>query len=180
MDETRPVRFGPLIRGIDAITLAGGVVAAACLMALFGLIFAEVLARNIWGTSLSFSWDYAAYMMGACFLLAGGSALRGGAHVRVTALHEVVPARAVWCMDLAACLAGLLVTAFILWALGHMAWLSFGRGTTASSVIKTPLWIPQLVLAVGALIFVLQMLAQLLRVLRGETLIEDPKTEEAA
>ncbi|WP_323690465.1 hypothetical protein [Rhizobium sp. AN95] len=55
--------------------------------------------------------------------------------------------------------------------------LSALRGSTSSSVIRIPLVYPQSALAIGAIILNLQMLAQFLRLLRGETLSTGPGLE---
>ena len=71
------LRLAPLIRVIDGLTAAGNLISALCLLAIFGLVAAEIVMRNLMGISISFSWDVSAYLMGACFLLAAASAPRG-------------------------------------------------------------------------------------------------------
>ncbi|MCJ8140869.1 TRAP transporter small permease subunit [Falsirhodobacter halotolerans] len=159
-----------ILRGIDALTAGGNLLSALCLLAIFGFVGAEIVMRNLAGVSVSFSWDVAAYLMGACFLLASASALRAGTHVRVTALAEVLPPRAAWALDLAAGVIGLAVTVLLVWALGQMAWLSGMRGSTSPGVVRIPLVVPQGVLTLGAALLCLQMAAQVLRVLSGERL----------
>ncbi|WP_422074801.1 TRAP transporter small permease subunit [Tranquillimonas rosea] len=166
-------RLAGVVRPIDALTQAALYLSALCLFALFGFILSEVIARNIFGRSISFSWDYAAYMMGAVFFLASGAALRNGVHVRVTALREVLAPGMRRALDILACLIGIATVAMILWALAEMAWLSYGRGSRAATVSKTPLWLPQAAMAAGALVLWLQMIAQTLRVLAGGTLHGD-------
>lgn len=61
----------------------------AQLLGILGLILAEIFTRNFLASSLHFSWDLAGYLMGACFLLGCGSAMKAGSHVRVTALIEI-------------------------------------------------------------------------------------------
>lgn len=172
-DRKLPPVIRPILRWIDTLTYGCLLAAALCLTAIFVLILAEVGARNFAGTSLDFSWDYAAYMMGALFMLAAGSALRSGAHVRVTVLLELLPPSGQRWLNLAACLAGLVVAALLLWSIGSMAWLSLERGTTSATVITTPLWLPQAVMTFGAFVFFLQMLAQALRVSIGYPLSAD-------
>ncbi len=85
--ETRP--FGCIISTIDFLTGIGGYAAALSLLGILGLILAEIFTRNFLASSLHFSWDLAGYLMGACFLLGCGSAMKAGSHVRVTALIEI-------------------------------------------------------------------------------------------
>ncbi len=171
--------FHSVITRIDSLCVAGAVLGAACLAGLFLLIIAEVLARNLLGQSISFSWDIAAYCMGCCFFLSAGQTLAAGGHVRVTALKEVLPTRGAFAVECAACGAGFLVALVLLYAMGQMAWLSFVRGSTAASIVKTPLWIPQAVMAFGALVFALSLVARILRVIRGEEFACVPATEDS-
>ncbi len=165
-----PLRLTPLIRAIDGLTAWGNVLSALCLLAIFLLVGAEILMRNLAGVSIAFSWDVSAYLMGACFLLASASALKAGSHVRVTALTEALPPRGAWALDLAAAVIGLIVAALLVWALGQMAWLSGLRGSTSPGVVRIPLVLPQAMLTVGAMLLFLQMIAQVVRVGAGERL----------
>lgn len=159
-----------LLRPIDRITDAANLVAALCLLGIFLLVAAEIVARNLLNHSIAFSWEVAAYLMGACFMFAAASALKDGAHVRVTGLVDTVPPRAAQALDLAAALIGLAVAAALAWALAEMAWLSFQRGSTSAGAVRIPLVWPQAALAAGAALLCLQIVAQVLRVIAGESL----------
>lgn len=76
-----------------------------------------------------------------------------------------------------ACLVGLVICIALSVALTDMTILSALRGSTSSSVTRIPLVYPQSALAIGAIILNLQMLAQFLRLLRGETLSTGPGLE---
>lgn len=169
--------FDAIIAPIDAVTRAGNLIAGLALLMILGLITAEIFSRNLIGKSLAFSWDYAAYAMGTAFMMGSADALRKGAHVRVTAVLETVPRPLSRVLEFGACLAGLLACAALAWALGEMAWLSFQRGSTSATVVRTPLVWPQSLVALGAMILTLQCLAQLLRLARGERLAEGTAIE---
>jgi TRAP-type C4-dicarboxylate transport system permease small subunit len=179
--EIAGVKKGAWLSGtlgaIDRVTDIGNICAALCLLGLFALIIAELVARNIFGTSISFTWDVAAYLMGGCFMLAAASGLKAGSHVRVTAIGEMLPSRGGWMLEVAACLIGLVICIALSRALVDMAWVSFMRGSTASSVVRIPLVYPQALLAAGSLLMTLQMIAQSLRLLRGEKLATGPGLE---
>ncbi|MGY9047108.1 C4-dicarboxylate ABC transporter permease [Puniceibacterium antarcticum] len=169
--------FDAIIVPIDALTRFANLVAGLALLMILGLITAEIISRNLLGSSLAFSWDYAAYAMGAAFMMGSADALRNGAHVRVTALLETVPHTASRVLEFGACLAGLATCAALAWALSEMALLSFQRGSTSATVMRTPLAWPQSLVAMGAIILTLQCLAQLLRLARGERLAEGAAIE---
>ena len=168
-----------VVRWIDGLTSACGVVAAFCLAGIFVLIMMEVGARNFLGTSVDFSWDYASYLMGAVFMLASGAALHSGAHVRVTVAREPLSPPGRRRIDLAAAIVGLAVIGILLWSICSMAWLNAERGSTSATVVRTPLWIPQVVMAFGAAVFFLQMVAQIIRLFSGQQLTGDEGTENS-
>ena len=171
-------KYTAITTPIDTISSLSCIVGGVCLVAIFALIAAEIIARNLLGVSLPFSWDFAAYMMGACIFLSAGATLRAGGHVRVTALHDYMPQKGAQLLDIAACIAGLAIAFAILYAVSDMAILSFKRGSTSSSVVRTPLWIPQAFMVVGAAVFTLQMFGQLVRTLSGETLQNEADIED--
>ncbi|TKT69590.1 TRAP transporter small permease [Aquamicrobium sp. LC103] len=172
-----PSRFRGIIAFIDGLTEIGGIVAALSLLGILVLIASEIFARNVLGLSLHFSWDLAGYLMGACFLFGCAPALKGGSHVRVTALLEVLPVSTARVLERFACLVGLVICVVLAWALIDMAWLSGQRGSTAATAFRVPLVYPQAALAAGAVLLTMQCFAQLLRLLRGEMLATGPGLE---
>lgn len=177
MTPVTKIASGPIAL-IDRLSWAMAQVSASCLWGIFVLIMAEIIARNAFGTSIHFSWDFAGYLMGAAFTLAAPAALHRGAHVRVTALRGIFPPFCQRYLDLAVCVVGFLILAVLTFALGSMAWFSFERGTTSATVSLTPLWIPQAVMAMGTLLTLFQIVAQALRVLSGEGLTGDNAMSE--
>lgn len=168
MTRLSSTRFRRTLAVIDGVTDVGGYIGAFSLLGILGLIAAELFSRNFLAYSLHFSWDLAGYFMGTCFLLTSGSALKGGSHVRVTALLETLPHAASRAIEFAACGVGFAICGYLTWALVDMAWLSGVRGSTAATSFRVPLVYPQSALALGAGILTMQCLAQILRLLRGE------------
>ncbi|TKA97088.1 TRAP transporter small permease [Cereibacter changlensis] len=177
MTSLSSTRFRRTLALIDGVTDLGGFIGALSLLGILGLIAAELFSRNLLAHSLHFSWDLAGYLMGTCFLLASGSALKGGSHVRVTALLETLPRVVGRVIEFAACGVGLVICGYLTWALVDMAWLSGLRGSTAATSFRVPLVYPQSALALGAAILTLQCLAQMLRLTRGEPISVGPGLE---
>ncbi|MCX8998375.1 TRAP transporter small permease [Rhizobiaceae bacterium BDR2-2] len=177
MNSPTDPAFSGIITVIDRLTGFGNILAALSLFLIFLIIACEIFLRNLVGYSLSFSWDVAAYLMAASFLLAGASALKSGSHVRVTAVGDMLSPQGARWLDMAACLLGLVTCIALTIALTDMAILSWQRGSTSSSVVRIPLVWPQAVLSAGAIILNLQMFAQFLRLLRGEMLSTGPGLE---
>lgn len=171
MANSSPPNMSPgldaVLRIVDTIGRLAGYLAAVALMALFLLMLSEVVARNLLGVSNPIAWDYSAYMMGAIFFLAAATALKHDVHVRVTLLSETVSARAAKNLDVIATLLAFAIACYLSFSLGDQAFQSLMRGAKSFSVVATPLWIPQSVLFIGAVIFALQLLARVVRVAMG-------------
>lgn len=159
---------GRLLDGVDRLSDWGGWAAAASVLAILGLIVAEVLARNFFNYSIDFAWEFSAYFMGTAFMLGAGYSLRAGAQIRVNVLLDNVPAPVRRWLDVVATLCCAAIGVYLAWALGLLTWLSWTRGSRSIQPSELPLWIPQLVLALGAAQFALQTLARAARLVRGE------------
>ena len=159
---------GAFLRAVDAISNAAAAAAAACLGAMTLLMLAEVVARNVFAQSLTFSWEFSGYLMGAVFFFGAAYTFRTGGHVRVSILSETLSAPAARGLEYATTLVGLAITGFLFHAILDLLLSSYSRGIKSFTPMETPLILPQGVLALGALLLLLQMVARLIRLLRGE------------
>ena len=153
---------------LDFIYLASGVAAALCLIAILFLIVIQMLAR--WtGEVFPGAPEYAGYAMAAASFLAFANALNRGSHIRVSILINAVGPTArrlleIWCFA---------IGAVVMWYFVYYAWrfVSFSvmLGDISQGQDKTPLWIPQSVMFVGALIFAIALTDNLISLIfRGD------------
>ena len=180
MSHASTTRYRRTLAVIDGLTEFGGFLGALSLLGILVLITAQIISRNIFNHSIHYSWDLAGYLMGTCFLLACGSAMRGGSHVRVTAALEMMPESVARKVEFLSSIVGLAICVYLTWSLVEMAWLSAVRGSTAATSFRVPLVYPQAALAVGAAIMTLQCFGQLLRLLRGESISTGSGLEHGA
>lgn len=146
----------------------GAWASAACIASILGLIVAEVVSRNLFNISIYFAWEFSAYLMGAAFLMGAAYALRAGAQIRVNVLLENVPKPVARFFDLFSTVCGIAIAAYLTWALGEMTWFSWMRESRSPEKSEILRWITQFPLALGSLLFTLQAIARLGRLLRGE------------
>lgn len=139
-----------LRRGLDKLYLAAGVAAAGFLVVLLLLVVAQMAARWF-GLSFPGSAQYAGYAMASASFLAFAHALNRGAHIRVTlVLSKLGRFRYIaelWCFAIATALA----CYFAYYAARGVSW-SYALGDVSQGQDATPLWIPQLSMAVGTAI----------------------------
>lgn len=93
-------------------------------------------------------------------------ALHRGALFRVEALFDRLPARAQLRLQVGYDLAGLAFAALLAWQLFGLAMRSFDRGIVAPTILRTPLWLPQAAMALGAALLALVLIAQIVERMR--------------
>ncbi len=138
-------------RGLDGLYWVSGVIAALCLVAILFLIVVQMAAR--WtGEVFPGAPDYAGYAMAAASFLAFASALNRGAHIRVSVVLNAVNSKTrrwinIWCFGIGATIAWY----FVFFARKFVFW-SWKFGDISQGQDKTPLWIPQSLMLIGAVI----------------------------
>jgi TRAP-type C4-dicarboxylate transport system permease small subunit len=158
-----------LLRAVlDALYFVAGILAALSLLGVFVLIVAQMIAR--WsGVSLRGSTDYAGYLMAASSFLAFAAALNRGSHIRVTMLREVFPSMS-RVLEIWALAVGSAISAYIAWYACKAVYWSWKLGDLSQGLDATPLWIPQIAMAVGTILFAVAFLDNLVRyVVTGST-----------
>jgi TRAP-type C4-dicarboxylate transport system permease small subunit len=168
-----------LYRIADGISLAAAFLAAACIVALTGLILTEIVvaftARFVpsMPSGIGIGWEYSAYLMGGSFMLGAGMTLRAGQQIRVELLLRAAGGRYARFGELASCLLGSAITVFLAITMSQLTIRMFNSGE-ASQDSFTPLWIPQSALTAGAIILALQMLVRTLAAIVGDR-VERPE-----
>ena len=158
-------------RVLDGIYVAGGVLGALFLIVILILIVINMGLRNLsyFNISIPFpgSTDYAGYCMAAssCFALA--YALNKGSHIRVNlVLGRLGRWRRygeIWCYGIAA----LMALVFARYAIKANI-LSEKINDISQGLDKTPLWIPQISMSVGAVLLAVALVDHLVRLLLTE------------
>lgn len=153
---------------LDFIYLAAGVLAALSLVAILVLIVVQMLAR--WtGEVFPGAPEYAGYAMAAASFLAFANALNRGSHIRVSILLNAVPHKfrrviEVWCFTI-----GAAVMWYFCWYAYRFVYWSWKFNDISQGQDKTPLWIPQSAMLIGAVILAIALTDHLIHVLfRGD------------
>lgn len=142
--------MGILRRALDALYLAGGVIAALFTIAILVIIVAQMIAR--WtGAVFPGATDYAGYCMAAASFFAFAYALNHGAHIRVSLFLNVLGRHRVkgelWCFGM-----GAVISSYFAWYGVRGMWESLKWNEVSQGLDNTPIWIPQLSMAVGTVL----------------------------
>ncbi|MCU7375380.1 TRAP transporter small permease [Paucibacter sp. O1-1] len=153
-------------RLLDALYDAAAALAALCMVGLLLIVLGGVTGRQL-GFYLPGSDAYAGYLMAACGFLALAHTLKRGEHIRVTLLINALqggPRRALerFALMVASLLA--LIAAFYS---ARLVWQSWSFQDISTLNDATPLWLPQLSMAIGNAVLAIALLDELLLEWRG-------------
>lgn len=150
--------------GLDFLYLAAGVLAAISLIAILVLIVLQMAARWIGEVAPGIP-EYAGYFMAAASFLAFANALNRGSHVRVSVLLNAVPCAVarwidVWCFAI-----GALIMWYFVWFGWRFVNFSILINDISQGQDRTPLWIPQSFMLLGAIIMAIALTDHLVNLL---------------
>jgi TRAP-type C4-dicarboxylate transport system permease small subunit len=147
---------------------------AAALAALFMVGLLVMVLLSITSRLLHFhvpgTDSYAGYLMAASGFLALAHTLKRGEHIRVTLLLSHLKGNTRRGMELWALSAATALAALFAFYSARLAWHSRQFNDISTGNDATPLWIPQLAMALGALILLVAFIDELTLELRGERL----------
>lgn len=170
--------FRLLRKALDALYLAGGIIAAFFLIAILVIIVAQMVAR--W-TGLVFpgATSYAGYCMAGASFFAFAYALGHGSHIRVTlALKAMGRWRwwgELWCFGL-----GAVITTWIAYYAWKGTYWSWRLKELSQGLDATPVWIPQLSMVAGTVLLAVAFWDHLARlVFTGDSGIKSDVVEQS-
>ena len=139
--------------------------------ALFILATLLIEVVNIFGRMLGYSMAgvdaYAGYTLAAGSFLALAAALRHGDHIRVTLVIQRLHPRPRWWVEIFCLTLATFLSGYFAWFAGKLVWGSYVYHDVSQNVDATPLWIPQLSMAIGLAALFLAFLEELIRTLRS-------------
>lgn len=155
-------------RLLDGVCWVTGVLAAVFLVGIGVLILLQVAGR-FFGILLPGAEDLVGWFTAAASFLALAHTFRAGTHIRVELARSSVPAAVRPWLEGAALGVTLFFVANLAYYSCEMIWESYVFGELAQGQLPVPMWIPQLGLAVGAVVLCATVADDLLRVMRGGT-----------
>ena len=161
--SSHPVQRGLrlLRRGLDWLYLVCGGLGAICIIVLLGIIVAQMLAR--WtGQLFAGATDYAGYFMAAASFFALAYTLNYGSHIRVGLVLERLGRfrrfGELWCTTIATATAWF----FCYYAI-KTNFLSHKLNDVSQGQDATPLWVPQIAMSIGVVVFCIALTDHLVR-----------------
>ena len=154
-----------LRRLLDTLYDAAGYLAAFFMVGILLMVLASVVGRVV-GFNLRGSDAYAGYAMAAAGFLALAHTLKRGEHIRVTLFLERFGGRLRRPLELWSHAAGTFFCGVLAFFSVRLAWTSHAYNDISQGNDATPLWIPQIAMAVGAVVLLVAMLDDFVLVAR--------------
>lgn len=153
-------------RLLDFLYDASAWLAALCMVGVLAMVLLSIVGRQL-GFNVPGTDAYAGYFMAAAAFLALAHTLQRHEHIRVTlVLSRVGPgmrrALEIWSLSAAVVLAGLMAFFAV-----RLVWHSWQFNDVSTANDATPLWIPQLAMAAGAVVFCIAFVDEWVQELRG-------------
>lgn len=151
---------------LDSLYRLSGALAALGMIATLVMVSAGIVSRPL-GIYLPGTDDYAGYAMAACGFLALAYTFKHGEHIRVSLVLERVGPRLRAVLEWFSLAAATAITAMLAWYSVRLAWQSHEFEEISQGVDATPLWIPQLSMAIGAVVLLIALVDDLVLTTRG-------------
>ena len=176
MAALEPPARGPLGRALDLLYDAAAALAALAMVLLLLLVLLSIVSRQA-GFNVPGIDAYAGYMMAAAGFLALAHTLKRGEHIRVTLLLGALRGNARRGLELWALLAATLLAILFAVYSCKLAWQSHAFHDISTSNDATPLWLPQLAMAVGTVVLAIAFIDELVLEIQGRRIV--PVSDEA-
>ena len=141
-----PASAGPLF---DAVARAVGALSGTVLVGLVALVCIEAFLRGAFNYSLGFAEELTGYCVVFLTFFGAALALRGSAMFQVHFLLDKWPEGTRRWLIRAFVLIALGICVILAWKAKDLTLSSFSRGKFAPTVLRTPLWIPQIIPPLG-------------------------------
>lgn len=154
-------------RLLDGLYDGSAVLAAICMIALLVAVLLSIISRQL-QFHISGLDAYAGYLMAGAGFLALAHTLKRGEHIRVTLVLNALKGRWRRALELFALGLGTLLALLFAFYSVRLSWQSHLFNDISTGNDATPLWLPQLAMAFGAVVLAIAFVDELVLELRGQ------------
>lgn len=158
---------------LDSIYNLGGYIAAFCIFAICTIVFVQVmfntidkiavrLTGKILGLAIPSYTEIAGFLLAGASFLALAYTFKRAGHIRVTLILQILPKPIQKICNIFALIFGFAIAAYASYNCILLTYKSFSYNDLSTGLIAIPLWIPQMVMTLGLMIFALALLDDLI------------------
>lgn len=153
-------------RFLDGLFDAGGVLAAFFVFMIFAVMIGTSMFRVVGWRTGGFE-DIVSWLTAAAAFFGMAHTFKHGDFVRVGLLIEKLAPAKRRAFEILALVIGCLFTGYLAWSVSAYVYDSYKVNDMAGGLIAIPIWIPQLSIVIGSLLFFVAMVDELVLVLAG-------------
>jgi TRAP-type C4-dicarboxylate transport system permease small subunit len=153
-------------RLLDFLYDASAWLAALAMVGILLMVLLSIVSRQV-GFHVPGTDAYAGYAMAAAGFLALAHTLKRNEHIRVTLLLGRLKGRGRHGLEMWALSAGVLLAGLFAFYSVRLAWVSRAINDISTSNDATPLWIPQVTMALGTVILLVALMDEWVLEMRG-------------
>ena len=161
---------------LDNLYAAAAGLAGLCMIGILAMVLLTIVSRFV-GFSAPGADSYAGYAMAGAGFMALAHTLKRGEHIRVTLIINALKGKSQKGLEIFALTLGSLLAMLFAYYSVRLAFQSHAFNDISTSNDATPLWIPQLSMAVGAVIMAIACLDELVLEIMGRRTV--PTSGEA-
>lgn len=155
-----------------------GALGGICLALMLAMITLNI-AGGVFGFFVRGLDAYAGYLMAGAIFLALPYTFKAGEHIRVTLIIERLTGAAHRGLELFCLALGVAPSGLLAWACVKLAWLSWEFNDISQMTDRTPLWIPQIFFAFGAVVLFIAFVEDFVDEVLGRRVAAKPSDEPA-
>ena len=137
----------------------GAFIASGLLLILVMLILVEIVLRYFFNTSTMRADEYSGYLYLALVCFGFGYTFLRDGHIRITVITSKLSTHKASLVDIFAGIVTLGVLLFALYRTLLLTWDSYETGVRSEGVSATPLWLAQISLPIGLMLFIVAVMA---------------------
>ena len=157
---------------LDLIYTASAWLAGLGMIGVLAAVSYTILGR-VMGFAIGGIDSYAGYSMAGASFLALASTLKHGEHIRVTLILNALDDSKKHLLELFALLAAVIISGFLALYSARLVWQSYLYQDISTGIDATPMWIPQISMALGTLIFFIALLDEFILELMGKRTVNN-------
>ena len=152
---------------LDGLYSTAAWLAGLAMIGILVMVLLTILSRLI-GFSAPGTDAYAGYAMAGAGFMALASTFKKGEHIRVTLLLGALKGTPLKVMEVLALSIATLLSGFLAFYSVRLTWQSWDIEDISVGIDATPMWIPQIFMALGTVIFFIALLDALVLELQGK------------
>lgn len=163
---------GPFGRALDRLYDGTATLGAIAMVLLLAMVLLSIVSRlahfNVAGVDA-----YAGYAMAGAGFLAMAHTFKRGEHIRVTLLIQALKGRSQHALEIWALFAASLLGVLMAYYSCKLAWQSLTFHDVSTSNDATPLWLPQIMMALGSIVLAVALIDELVLEIRGRRVVHE-------